>query len=92
MDSGYLNYCPRCGRQDLDREAHGSPGTAECRSCQTLFSVLSVRLGEKRVVVLPGGAARSTKVATGGPVPEDPSVETTLPLADDDPGPEGGTD
>ena len=88
MDTGYLNFCPRCGRQDLDREEHGSPGTALCRSCGTLFSVLSVRFGEKTVRVTGGGA--STRVATGaGPVPEDPSVETTLPLAADGGGSDG---
>lgn len=78
---GYLNFCPRCGRQDLDRDGHGSPGTALCRACGTLFSVLSVRFGEK-MVVLSGDTA---KVASGaGAVPEEPSTETTLPMIDEE--------
>lgn len=85
MDTGFLNFCPRCGRQDLDREEHGSPGTALCRACGTLFSVLSVLFGEKQVVVAQqGGAAgpqaesSSTKVATGtGTVPGDGEPDGT---------------
>lgn len=84
MEKGYLHFCPRCGRQDLDREAHGSPGTALCNACGTLFSILSVRFGQKMVVIA------DPKVASAaGPVPEEPSVETTLPVADEgaeDPG------
>lgn len=82
MDTGYLHFCPRCGRQDLDRDVHGSPGTALCKACGTLFAILSVRFGEKMVVL--AGKEADAKVATGaGPVPEDPSTETTLPIADD---------
>jgi hypothetical protein len=84
VDTGYLNFCPRCGRQELDREVHGSPGTALCKGCGTLFAILSVRFGEK-MVVLSGGkdGAADTRVATAtGPVPEDPSVETTVPLGE----------
>ena len=66
-----LHFCPRCGRQDLDRESHGSPGTALCNGCGTLFAILSVRFGEKKIAT------------AAGPVPEDPSVETTLPVPDD---------
>lgn len=85
MDTGYLNFCPRCGRQELDREVHGSPGTAMCGTCGTLFAILSVRFGEKMVVIAGGQEMKDAKVATGtGPVPEDPSTETTIPLADDD--------
>lgn len=80
MDTGYLHFCPRCGRQDLDRDVHGSPGTALCRACGTLFAILSVRFGEKMVVL----SNQDAKVASAtGPVPEDPSTETTLPIADD---------
>jgi len=48
-----LNYCPRCGKQDIDVEKHGAAGTGMCRSCGTLFSVLSVRMGQTDVVVAP---------------------------------------
>lgn len=86
MDTGYLNFCPRCGRQDLDREVHGSPGTAMCGACGTLFAILSVRFGEKMVVLAGGQEMKDAKVATGaGPVPEDPSTETTLPIPDEPP-------
>lgn len=37
-----LNFCPRCGKQDIDTERHGSPGNGVCRACGTIFSVLSV--------------------------------------------------
>lgn len=81
MENGYLHFCPRCGRQDLDRESHGSPGTALCNGCGTLFAILSVRFGEKTVAVVDKLAS---KVATGaGAVPEEPSAETTLPVPDD---------
>lgn len=80
MENGYLHFCPRCGRQDLDRESHGSPGTALCNGCGTLFAILSVRFGEKTVAVVD----KLAKVATGaGAVPEEPSAETTLPVPDD---------
>ena len=46
---GYLNYCPRCGKSDIDLDRHGSPGVGFCRDCGTLFSVMSVKLGEKVV-------------------------------------------
>ena len=84
MDTGYLNFCPRCGRQDLDREEHGSPGTALCNACGTLFSILSVRFGERMIVIAGGKDKTSTKVSTSaaGPIPEEPSAETTLPLAE----------
>jgi len=49
----FLNYCPRCGKQDIDAERHGSPGIGMCRACGTLFSVMSVRMGEKVVPVSP---------------------------------------
>jgi len=85
VDTGYLNFCPRCGRQDLDREVHGSPGTAMCGTCGTLFAILSVRFGEKMVVLAGAQEMKDAKVATGaGPVPEDPSTETTLPIPDGD--------
>lgn len=80
MENGYLHFCPRCGRQDLDRESHGSPGTALCNACGTLFSIMSVRFGEKMVAI-----DKATKVATGaGAVPEEPSAESTLPVPDDE--------
>ena len=62
-----LNYCPRCGRSDIDRDRHGSPGIGVCRDCGTLFSILSVRLGEK---VIPLGTATGLG---GSP------VETSVP-------------
>ena len=78
MDVGYLNFCPRCGRQDLDREGHGSQGTALCRACGTLFSVMSVRFGEKVVPV------REVTSSSEGVLPVDePSTETTVPLRDE---------
>jgi hypothetical protein len=81
LEKSYLHFCPRCGRQDLDRESHGSPGTALCNGCGTLFSILSVRFGEKMVAV---DKTAGGKVATGaGAVPEEPSTETTLPVADE---------
>jgi hypothetical protein len=79
LENGYLHFCPRCGRQDLDRESHGSPGTALCNACGTLFSIMSVRFGEKMVPI-----EKAAKVASGtGPVPEEPSTETTLPVPDE---------
>jgi hypothetical protein len=47
----YLNFCPRCGKSDIDREGHGSPGIGVCRDCGTLFSILSVKLGQRLVQV-----------------------------------------
>jgi len=39
-DDDALRFCPRCGGNDLDRESYGSPGTAICRTCDTMFQVL----------------------------------------------------
>jgi hypothetical protein len=36
-----LRYCPRCGGTDIDHESYGSPGTAICRACQTIFTIVS---------------------------------------------------
>jgi hypothetical protein len=40
MADDALRFCPRCGGVDLDRESYGSPGTAICRTCDTMFQVL----------------------------------------------------
>ena len=42
----FLNYCPRCGKSNIDSERHGSPGIGLCNDCGTLFSVMSVKMGE----------------------------------------------
>ncbi len=48
----FLNFCPRCGKQNLDTNVHGSPGTAICRDCETMFAVLSAKLGKRRVTAV----------------------------------------
>lgn len=47
-----LNYCPRCGKQDIDPDRHGSQGIGLCRDCGTLFSILSVRMGNLTVPIV----------------------------------------
>jgi hypothetical protein len=47
----FLNYCPRCGKSNIDSQSHGSPGIGLCNDCGTLFSVMSVKVG-KNVVPL----------------------------------------
>lgn len=65
---GYLNYCPRCGKSSIDADRHGSPGIGLCRDCGTLFSVMSVKLGEK-LVPLTGGAVDATDAAVAPTTP-----------------------
>lgn len=60
-----LNYCPRCGKQDIDTDKHGATGTGICRACGTLFSVLSVRMGQKDIPVAQPVPAPQTKPRSG---------------------------
>lgn len=62
----FLNFCPRCGKQNIDPDRHGSPGIGFCNDCGTLFSVMSVKLGEK-LVPLAGG--QSDPVGPKDPAP-----------------------
>lgn len=68
-----LNYCPRCGKQDIDPDRHGSQGIGLCRACGTLFSILSVRMGD---LTVPIGKATHDPVQ---PVTEDTAGSTVLP-------------
>ena len=61
----FLNFCPRCGKKNIDPDRHGSPGIGFCNDCGTLFSVMSVKLGEKLVPL----ASAVDPVGAKDPVP-----------------------
>ena len=48
----FLSFCPRCGKKDIDPDRHGSQGIGLCRGCGTLFSILSVRMGDLTVPIV----------------------------------------
>lgn len=70
-----LNYCPRCGKQDIDPDRHGSQGIGLCRGCGTLFSILSVRVGDLTVPIV---KATNDPVQ---PITEDTGSATVPPKA-----------
>lgn len=44
MTTKYIKFCPVCGGTNLDVVSYGSDGHAQCKDCNTRFTVDSVSL------------------------------------------------